>query len=343
MERTILSICITTLNRASFIGQTLDSILAQITDEVEIVVVDGASTDGTENILRNYQRKYPQLRYFRMERNSGVDRDYDRSVTEARGKYCWFMSDDDVLVPDAIRVVLNAIRKEYSVVVVNAEDWNADFTRQLGGGRLRDNIDRIYAPADNDSFFMDVAHHLSFIPALVIRREIWLERERERYFGSWFAHVGVVFQAPLPRDAFVIGKPLIVIRNDNISWGSRIFEIWMFRWPDLVWSLPNYPDTMKQIICPRNPSGKWRILFAHRALAAYSQEEYRNLVRRRIPSWRHRMIPFAISIVPVRIANFLSFIYGLINYPGSRTALISIMDSRFFLFPGLRDYIRRRL
>ena len=47
MKSPLLSICIATYNRADFIGETLDSIIRQLTDEVEIVVVDGASTDAT--------------------------------------------------------------------------------------------------------------------------------------------------------------------------------------------------------------------------------------------------------------------------------------------------------
>ena len=47
----ILSICIATLNRGNFIGETLDSILSQITPEIEIVIIDGASTDNTEEVI----------------------------------------------------------------------------------------------------------------------------------------------------------------------------------------------------------------------------------------------------------------------------------------------------
>lgn len=63
MSSTQLSICIATLNRAAFIGQTLDSIIRQATDEMEIVIVDGASSDNTKEIVEHYQRQFPRLRY----------------------------------------------------------------------------------------------------------------------------------------------------------------------------------------------------------------------------------------------------------------------------------------
>ena len=46
-----LSICMATLNRAAFIGVMIDSILSQMTEEVELVIVDGASTDGTDQVV----------------------------------------------------------------------------------------------------------------------------------------------------------------------------------------------------------------------------------------------------------------------------------------------------
>jgi len=53
MNRPRLSICIPTYNFGRFIGETLDSILPQATEDVEVTVVDGASTDNTADIVEN--------------------------------------------------------------------------------------------------------------------------------------------------------------------------------------------------------------------------------------------------------------------------------------------------
>src|SRR5687767_2741192 len=86
-----LSICIATFNRARFIGDTLDSILVQMEPGIELVVVDGASHDGTQALMAEYVPRHPEIRYFREARNSGVDGDYDKAVAYARGVYCWLM------------------------------------------------------------------------------------------------------------------------------------------------------------------------------------------------------------------------------------------------------------
>src|SRR5712675_926545 len=75
-----LSICIATYNRAAFIGATLDSIIVQATEQVEIVVLDGGSTDNTEEVVRRYRQDFSRLRYFRQKTKMGIDRDFPKAV-----------------------------------------------------------------------------------------------------------------------------------------------------------------------------------------------------------------------------------------------------------------------
>ena len=101
---------------------------------------------------------------------------------------------------------------------------------------------KVYAPTNMECLFIDALHYLSFIGAVVIRRSIWLSRERESYFGTEFVHVGVIFQKPLPGPALIIAEPYIIIRFGNGQWTPRSFEIWMFKWPKLVWSFKHISD-----------------------------------------------------------------------------------------------------
>jgi glycosyltransferase involved in cell wall biosynthesis len=257
-------------------------------------------------LAREAGRGFPRLRYIRMEQNSGVDRDYNASAEAARGEYCWFMSDDDLVKPGAVRTVLEATGGGCSLLVLNAEDWNSDFSVRLKERRLPFDRNRVYAPSERERFFVETAHHLSFIPALVIRRDLWMSRERERYFGSWFAHVGVVFQRPLPGDAVLVAEPLIRVRNGNISWQSRIFEIWAVRWPALIWSFEGLEDSAKEKVCRKNPAADWRTLLAYRAMGAYSRKEYREFILPGSPGPFRPPLPFLISVVPPSLINAAS-------------------------------------
>src|SRR6266478_6908331 len=82
-----LSICMATHNRGRLIGETLASIVPQLSDATELLVVDGASTDDTQRVVESCFESRANCRYIRLAEKGGVDRDYARSVELARGEY----------------------------------------------------------------------------------------------------------------------------------------------------------------------------------------------------------------------------------------------------------------
>jgi glycosyltransferase involved in cell wall biosynthesis len=133
-----LSIVIATRNRASYLAETLKNIVGDGGGRVEIVVVDGASSDDTERVVGELAGRHPEIRYFREQTNSGVDGDYDKGVAYARTEYCWLLSDDDLLVAGAVDTVLQALATsgQPDIVVANAGVWSADMSQQLSPRRL---------------------------------------------------------------------------------------------------------------------------------------------------------------------------------------------------------------
>ncbi|MDB6089443.1 MAG: glycosyltransferase family 2 protein [Gammaproteobacteria bacterium] len=325
-----LSICIATFNRAGFIGQTLESILSQVTDEVEIVILDGGSTDDTAARVGRYVSASHQLRYLRQDTNRGVDRDFNTAVEAARGEYCWLMSDDDLLKPGAIRAVLDALSGSYSLVLVNAEVRNFDFSRQLEDRRLSFDSNRNYAPAEMDRLFVETGGYMTFIGCVVIRRAVWLERQKEPYYGSLFIHVGVIFQERLPGPALALAQPLICIRYGNAMWKPKEFEIWMFKWPGLIWSLAGLSDAARNSNCRAEP---WRIpktLLYYRAKGTYSITEYHRWVAPRVRSSWDGFTARAIARVPGVVANLLGLLYYSARGPKWRMAVADMRQSRFY-------------
>lgn len=327
-----LSFCITTRNRAAFISTTLESLISQATDEVEIVVLDAASIDGTAETVEGFTRGFPRLRYVRQDTNQGVDRDYDRTVELAHGKYCWMMSDDDILTQDAVAEVLERCRKNYALIVVNAEDRDADLREVIGTSRLPFPEDRVYRPSEANRLFADVTNHLSFIPSVVIRRDLWLSRDRNPYFGSLFVHVGVIFQDRLPGDTLVVAKPLIAVRNANVSWASRSFEIWMFKWPGLIWSFPGFPDEVKASVCLRRPWLGWKALLTHRAMGSYSLEEYRRWIAPQAAPAGRKAMAWSIAAAPGHLVNALAVLYCVFFYGNNKIPRFNLSNSRFSIF-----------
>ena len=318
-----LSVCIATYNRAAFIAETLDSILGQMTADVELIVVDGASPDQTPEVVAHVAARHPELRYYREKVNSGVDGDYDKSVGYAAGEYCWLMTDDDVLVPGAIPRVLAALDGRADLVVVNSEVLNADLTVKLVSPRLDIHQDLEYDANRSEDFFASTATYLSFIGGVVIRRDVWLARQRKPYYGTQFIHVGVMFQSPAIGAVKVIAQPLIRIRNGNAMWTPRAFEIWAFKWATLLWSFDDFPESTRRSVCPREPWRGFNFLLFHRALGSYSITEFRKHLAG-IARGRARAVAWLVARCPAALANLAVVVYfGLFK----RTARVELYDA----------------
>ena len=275
MKLPLLSICIATYNRAGYIGETLDSIIPQLDDEVELLVVDGASTDNTGVIVQEFAQKESRIHYVRLPAKGGVDHDYDKSVELARGKFCWFFTDDDLLRPGAVAAVKTAIKKGYDLVVVNFELRDRKLSTILKHQQIIIQDNKVYAPNDMESLFVDALYCLSFIGAVVIRRSLWLSRDRESYFGTEFIHIGVIFQKPMTAPAAILSDPHIIARAGNHQWAPRSFEVWMFKWPKLVWSFKDISDEAKLSVTHREPWRRFKNLIIHRSIGGYNSQFYR--------------------------------------------------------------------
>ena len=105
-----------TYNFGRFIAETLHSILEQDgAEEIEVVVLDGASTDNTADIVTGLQKQYPQIKYFRLPVKGGIDRDMAKTVELASGEYCWLFSSDDTMRSGALEFALNEIKQGYDL------------------------------------------------------------------------------------------------------------------------------------------------------------------------------------------------------------------------------------
>jgi abequosyltransferase len=341
-----LSVCIPTLNRGRFIGETLESIISQATPEVEIVIVDGGSTDDTQQIVAQFQQRFPGLRYFRTQKQlptkslapsgAGFDRDCSHAVELAKGEYCWLFTDDDLLKPGAIHAALQAVQQTYDVVVVNAEVRSGDFSRLLEPAMLRMDGDKSYPPEEREAFFSQVANYLSFVGAIIVKRDVWLARDKEPYIGTGFIHIGVLFQRPLTGTALVIAEPLVTIRfGDAHYMGSpRVFEIWMIIWPNLIWSFTDYSEAAKRAVCQKEPWRNNRTLLFYRAMGAFSLKEYAKWIEM-LPSSRwERFKARRVASFPGYLANVFALVhYRVFARKGGQFAL-ALVKSRFY-FPRL--------
>lgn len=229
MSTALLSICIPTYNFGRFIGETLESVICQLTDDVEIVVLDGASTDDTPDVVHQFQVRCPNLRYHRLDKKGGIDRDMAKLMELAQGEYCWLFSSDDIMRPGAMAKILGQIKhghdlylckhtnctfdmKSYNVHPVLKIDEEAEFNLTNQSDRQR----YFSLAITTEAFF-------SFMGGIIIKKSRWDSVPiNEMFVGSCWAHVARIFEL-IPKGFTVkyIAEPLLDRRGDNDSFADR--------------------------------------------------------------------------------------------------------------------------
>jgi GT2 family glycosyltransferase len=103
-----VSVLMTAYNRAAFIGEAIESVLAQTFTDFELVVVDDRSTDATVAIARRYERD-PRVRIVENEHNLGDYPNRNRAAGFARGTLLKYHDSDDVMYGHCLQVMVDAL------------------------------------------------------------------------------------------------------------------------------------------------------------------------------------------------------------------------------------------
>ncbi|MBB3206286.1 glycosyltransferase involved in cell wall biosynthesis [Rhodopirellula rubra] len=120
----LVSILIPSYNQGQFIGDTIDSILQQDYRPIKIHVVDGASTDGTLDVLKSYG-KIPELEWVSAPDKGVVDA-VNKGFELLEGDICGIQSSDDMYLPGTIRSVVELFQQHEAAGLVYGDTVKVD-------------------------------------------------------------------------------------------------------------------------------------------------------------------------------------------------------------------------
>ncbi|AFY53121.1 glycosyl transferase [Rivularia sp. PCC 7116] len=106
---TLVSIIITSYNKAAYLEQAVKSVLAQSYSNIECIIVDDGSTDKTAEIAQELIAKYPQIQYF-IKPNGGISSARNFGNSKANGEWIQFLDADDWIHEDKIRFQLEYLQ-----------------------------------------------------------------------------------------------------------------------------------------------------------------------------------------------------------------------------------------
>lgn len=110
MSKPLVSVIIPVKNAERYLNETIDSVLAQTYAPIEVLVVDGQSTDGTRDLAQSY----PEVRYVCEEGAPSIANGRNLGIKEAKGELIAFVSGDDRWLPNKIALQAEALRLDPS-------------------------------------------------------------------------------------------------------------------------------------------------------------------------------------------------------------------------------------
>ena len=229
-----LSICIPVYNFGGFVKQTLDSISAQrlsTTDDVEVLVVDGASTDNTAAIVSGCSAEWPQLRYVRLPKKGGIDADLAESIRLARGEYCWLFSGDDIMRSGALERAMQCLEQSHDVYISKHGNCDVNLNALRDHPVFRSDAVRIAELSDPLqrrrylSEAMTSEALFSFMSGLIVRRSKWFSvPDPQEFMGSCWGHVARLLTAAQTQlRVCYVGEVWLDRRGGNDSFLDRGF------------------------------------------------------------------------------------------------------------------------
>lgn len=103
----LISVVIPTYNRGNIIERTINSVLQQTYKNIEVLIIDDASNDDTENIVKNIEDK--RIRYIRLAKNTSGTKPRNTGIKLSKGEFIAFLDSDDEWFPEKLEKQLNHI------------------------------------------------------------------------------------------------------------------------------------------------------------------------------------------------------------------------------------------
>jgi glycosyltransferase involved in cell wall biosynthesis len=162
----LISIVMPLLNQERFLPESLKSVLDQSYKNLELLVVDGGSTDGSLAILKDYSCRDSRLKWF-SGKDTGPAQAVNRAVQASSGEIIGWLNADDVYAPDAINYAVEAlVESSAKIMVYGHGDWIDENSQKIKSYPTKDS----YTPIEefqNGCFICQ--------PTVFFRRRFWTE------------------------------------------------------------------------------------------------------------------------------------------------------------------------
>jgi len=246
----LVSVGITTYRRPHFLVEAIGSVLQQTLKDLEIIICDDHSLDGTEEVVRRLNDG--RIRYHCNRENLGMTRNINQCIRLARGKYFCWNSDDNVYLPRFLERLVGALESCPETGAAACSTLVTDYALRPYHEVSVGSTVRIEPPGVALASFLTC---FDYNPSSVVYRREWLCQNRllnESFLDDWAWLARYVYRYGCIR----IPEALFCYRVHDQSQGKRLREEGENL--DPVWSfLVHYDDIFKAV--PESDRELWRL------------------------------------------------------------------------------------
>ncbi len=164
----MVSVLMSCYNHDKFVGEAIESVLGQTFQDFEFIILDNGSTDGSTQIIADYEKKDDRIRAIFHENNLGIPRALNELIDSAKGKFLARIDSDDVWVEEKLEKQLEVMEEDENLVVWTEADLIDGESRSTGG-----KFTEMYESSEkNGNLFDDLlAGNFLFCSSMMYKRE----------------------------------------------------------------------------------------------------------------------------------------------------------------------------
>lgn len=229
-----LTIAIPTFNRVDKLKQSLELVIKYSAEyNIEILISDNASTDGTENCVRNIQKIHSNIKYYKNSENLGFDGNFLNCFERASGEYIWLLSDDDILLLGGVESVLKALKYKPICMHLNSSSLKGINPVSFNNLRFEENGFQIYE--DKNKFVKKMGIYCTFVSSLVFHLDSVKKIEnKEKYFNTNILQTHIFFEIMRNEGIYIINTYNCLAARGNTTVRYDVFKTWIKNYSELL-------------------------------------------------------------------------------------------------------------
>ena len=313
---TRLGICIPTYKRPDQLRLCVRSLIASAAPHnVPIFIADDSADSTNTALIAELQALYPHIVYEKNAVNLGIDGNIIHSVDICDCDYAWLIGEDDRMLPEAVPAALETLgTADLAFVAANYSYVDEDISVILREKRMMLEADR---SESSEIFLRQDAWGIGFIGSCIINTRLWRGVQPEKYFGTYFAHVGVILESIAGKTVNLIARPLVLNRvggAETFTWSGDAYGVF-HGWAKMTALLePIYGkeacDASAASFEHNHGLNTLRFMMAKRADRLYTLEIYRKFIQGSQQRRMHKLAAHLIARLgpqPFRILRNLLF------------------------------------